>query len=100
MSKYKEKDAIEDRFTKSLCSILNLDKTIFKNKHNEVCVSDEQYLYVQNLIKNIDPDTEALRNDKTKESYIAFLRAKLMAMAEQQGIDPSILQPIKEEEKI
>ena len=50
MSKYKEKDAIEDRFTKSLCSILNLDKTIFKNKHNEVCVSDEQYLYVQNLI--------------------------------------------------
>ena len=50
MSKYKDKDAIEDRFTKSLCSILNLDKTIFKNKHNEVCVSDEQYLYVQNLI--------------------------------------------------
>ena len=61
----------------------------------------EAYLsYVQNLIKDIDPDTEALMNDKTKESYIAFLRAKLMAMAEQQGIDPSILQPIKEEEKI
>ena len=50
MSKYKEKDVIEDNFTKSLCSILNLDKTIFKTKHNEVCVSDEQYLYVQNLI--------------------------------------------------
>ena len=50
MSKWKDKDAIEDRFTKSLCSILNLDKTIFKTKHNEVCVSDEQYLYVQNLI--------------------------------------------------
>lgn len=61
----------------------------------------EAYLsYVQNLIKDIDPDTEALMNDKTKESYIAFLRAKLMAMAEQQGIDPSILQPVKEEEKI
>ena len=61
----------------------------------------EAYLsYVQNLIKDIDPDTEALMNDKTKESYIAFLRAKLMAMAEQQGIDPSILQPITEEEKI
>ena len=61
----------------------------------------EAYLsYVQNLIKDIDPDTEALMNDKTKESYIAFLRAKLMAMAEQQGIDPSILQPIKEEETI
>ena len=50
MSKYKEKDAIEDNFTKSLCIILNLDKTIFKTKHNEVCVSDEQYLDVQNLI--------------------------------------------------
>ena len=50
MSKYKEKDAIEDRFTKSLCSILNLDNTIFKNKHNIVCVDDEQYLYIQNLI--------------------------------------------------
>ena len=50
MSKYREKDAIEDNFTKSLCGILNLDKTIFKTKHNEVCVSDEQYLYVQNLI--------------------------------------------------
>lgn len=61
----------------------------------------EAYLsYVQNLIKDIDPDTEALMNDKTKESYTAFLRAKLMAMAEQQGIDPSILQPVKEEEKI
>ena len=50
MSKYKEKDAIEDNFTKSLCSILNLDKTIFKTKHNEVSVSNEQYLDVQNLI--------------------------------------------------
>ena len=50
MSKYKEKDAIENNFTKTLCSILNLDKTIFKMKHNEVSVSDEQYLDVQNLI--------------------------------------------------
>ena len=50
MSKYKDKDAIEDRITKSLCIILNLDKTIFKTKHNAVCVSDEQYLDVQNLI--------------------------------------------------
>lgn len=50
MSKYKEKDAIEDKFSKSLCSILNLDKTIFKTKHNVVCVSDEQYRDIQNLI--------------------------------------------------
>ena len=50
MSKYKVKDAIEDNFTKSLCSILNLDKTIFKTKHNVVYVDDEQYLDVQNLI--------------------------------------------------
>ena len=50
MSKYKETDAIEDRFTKSLCSILNLDKTIFKTKHNAVYVDDEQYLDIQNLI--------------------------------------------------
>ena len=50
MSKYREKDAIEDNFTKSLCIILNLDKTIFKTKHNAVYVDDEQYLDVQNLI--------------------------------------------------
>ena len=50
MSKCKEKDAIEDRFTKSLCSILNLDKTIFKTNHNVVYVDDEQYLDIQNLI--------------------------------------------------
>ena len=50
MSKYKEKDAIEDNYTKSLCSILNLDKTIFKTKHNVVYVDDEQYLDIQNLI--------------------------------------------------
>ena len=53
MSKYREKDAIEDNFTKSLCSILNLDKTIFKNKHNIVCVDDEQYLYIKNLINEM-----------------------------------------------
>ena len=50
MSKYKEKDAIEDKFTNHLCSILNLDKSIFKKKHNEVCVDDEQYLYIWHLI--------------------------------------------------
>ena len=50
MSKWKDKDAIEDRFANSLCSILNLDKTIFKTRHNEVCVTDEQYLDVQDLI--------------------------------------------------
>lgn len=50
MSKYREKDAIEDRFTKSLCSILNSDKTIFKTKHNVVYVDDEQYLVIRNLI--------------------------------------------------
>ena len=50
MSKYREKDAIEDNFTKSLCSILNLDKTIFKTKYNVVYVDDEQYLDIQNLI--------------------------------------------------
>ena len=50
MSKYKEKDAIEDNFTKSLCSILNLDKTICKKKNNVVYVDDEQYLDIQNLM--------------------------------------------------
>ena len=50
MSKYREKDVIEDRFTRSLCNILNLDKTIFKKKNNVVYVSDEQYLDIQNLI--------------------------------------------------
>lgn len=60
----------------------------------------EAYIdYVQNLIKDIDPDTEALMNDKTKEAYIKFLNAKTAAMAEQQGIDPSVLQPEPDEEE-
>ena len=50
MSKYREKDVIEDRFTRSLCNILNLDKTIFKKKNNVVYVDDEQYLDIQNLM--------------------------------------------------
>ena len=65
MSKYKEKDAIEDNFTKTLCSILNLDKTIFKTKHNVVYVDDEQYLdavktYVYQKVRLIfDPPTNS-----------------------------------------
>lgn len=61
----------------------------------------EAYInYVQNLIKDVDPDTELLMNDKTKKAYIEFLKAKTMAMAEQQGIDPSILQPQEESDKL
>lgn len=50
--------------------------------------------YIRNLIKNIDPDTEALITDETIEMYAKFVQAKLAATAEQQfGLDPSIFTP-------
>jgi hypothetical protein len=53
--------------------------------------------YLQNLIKDIDPDTESIINDQTKEMYKNFLTAKLKSLAEQQGIDPSVLMPPENE---
>ena len=63
-------------------------------------VDIEAYLnYIQNMIKDIDPDTESLISDSTKEMYTTYLRNKLAAMAEQQGMDPSLFAAPVEEEK-
>lgn len=48
--------------------------------------------YINNLIKDIDPNTESLINESTIEKFINFNKAKLQSMAEQQGIDPSIFE--------
>ena len=44
--------------------------------------------YIRSLIKDIDPDTEALITDQTVEAYAAFMQSKMVAAAENQGIDP------------
>jgi len=49
--------------------------------------------YIQSLVKDIDPSTEAIITDETIEMYTKFLQAKFQAVCEQQGIDPSVIQP-------
>lgn len=61
-------------------------------------VDAKAYLtYVQNLIKDIDPNTESLINDKTIDAYSIMTQAKLKASAEQNGIDPSVIDQIYQE---
>jgi hypothetical protein len=49
--------------------------------------------YIQGLVKDIDPSTEAIITDETIEMYSKYLQAKFTTMCEQQGIDPaSVLQ--------
>lgn len=54
--------------------------------------ADAFLTYVQNLLKDIDPNTENIITPETKSMYIALSRAKLQSQCEQMGIDPSILQ--------
>ena len=49
--------------------------------------------YIQGLVKDIDPSTESIITDETIDMYSKFLQAKFMSMCEQQGIDPSAIQP-------
>ena len=63
-------------------------------------IDTKAYLsYIQNLIKDIDPDTDTLITEETIEQYTKFAQAKLMALCEQQGIDPSAIIPEEESEK-
>ena len=52
--------------------------------------------WIQNLMRDIDPNTEALITDSTIQRYLTLLNAKTASMLEQQGIDPSILQESEE----
>ena len=57
--------------------------------------------YLQNLIKDIDPETESLINDDTINAYVEFAKAKLKSQAEQLGVeDPSIFFPPEDKEKM
>ena len=59
--------------------------------------------YIQNLLKDIDPNTEALVNETSIQNYLNILKMKMMAQYEQQGMDPSVVEqifnPIVEEQK-
>ena len=50
-------------------------------------IDPESYLsYIQNLIKDIDPNTESLINEETMKAYIELLGMKLQAQKEQLGL--------------
>lgn len=48
--------------------------------------------YIQNLIKDIDPNTENIITEETIARYVTILQAKQAAQLEQMGVDPNILQ--------
>lgn len=48
--------------------------------------------YIQNLIRDIDPNTENIINERSIELYLQMVNAKLAQQFEQFGLDPSILQ--------
>lgn len=50
-------------------------------------IDPKSYLsYIQNLIKDIDPNTESLINEETIKAYIELLSMKLQAQKEQLGL--------------
>ena len=50
-------------------------------------IDPEKFLsYIQNLIKDIDPNTESLINEDTIKAYTEFLGMKLQAQKEQLGL--------------
>lgn len=49
-------------------------------------INPEAFLsYIQNLIKDIDPNTESLINEDTIKAYIELLEMKLQAQKDQLG---------------
>ena len=60
-------------------------------------IDTKAYLsYIQGLIKDIDPDTEALITEETIDKYTALAKSKLKAMLEQQGISDEVLTSLEE----
>lgn len=47
--------------------------------------------YIQNLLKDIDPDTESLITEETIEQYSKVVQAKLGSQLEQMGVDPTTI---------
>ena len=50
--------------------------------------------YIQNLLKDIDPNTEALVDDQSITNYLDVLKSKMMVQFEQQGMDTNIVEQI------
>ena len=59
--------------------------------------------YIQNLLKDIDPNTESIVTEGSINNYLGVLKMKMMSQFEQQGMDPSIVEqifnPVVEEQK-
>lgn len=50
--------------------------------------TDAYLSYIQNLVKDVDPNAESLINENTIKAYSAFAKMKLRAQAEQLGVQP------------
>ena len=55
--------------------------------------------YIQNLIKDIDPNTESIITDETLAKYAAFLQNRKSVEAENNGLDSSLFQESEEGEQ-
>jgi hypothetical protein len=47
--------------------------------------------YIQNLMRDVDPNTEAILTEETIEKYLLVLNSKVKSQLENMGIDPSII---------
>lgn len=55
--------------------------------------------YIQNLIRDIDPNTENIITERGIELYLQMVNAKLGQQFEQFGLDPSILQDQQQQQQ-
>ena len=53
--------------------------------------------YIQNLLKDIDPNAENIITEDTINAYAQISKARLRAQLEQQGVDVTILDQLEEE---
>jgi len=61
-------------------------------------IDPETYLnYIQNLLKDIDPNAENIITEETINAYAQLSKARLRAQLEQQGVDTAILDQLEAE---
>ena len=53
--------------------------------------------YIQNLIRDIDPNTKSIITDQTIQMQLQIVQGKLNQMCEQLGIDPGVIQQIQQQ---
>jgi len=62
-------------------------------------INTEAFLsYIQNLIKDIDPNTESIITKESLQTYVNYSKAKFAQMAEQNGIDINSITPTSDED--